>query len=57
MLFRSYGSDRESVLQTITSGRHGVMPAFEGNLKPEEIKAISVYTFSFAAKPPPLPQP
>jgi len=24
------------------------MPAFEGRLKPEEIKAVSVYVFAFA---------
>jgi len=26
------------------------MPAFEGTLKPEEIKAVSVYVFSRAEK-------
>jgi cbb3-type cytochrome c oxidase subunit III len=45
-----YGSDRASVLESITKGRRGVMPAFEGTLKPEEIKAVSVYVFSRAAK-------
>ena len=25
-----YGADRASILESITRGRHGVMPAFEG---------------------------
>jgi mono/diheme cytochrome c family protein len=45
-----YGSDRASILQSINRGRHGVMPAFEGALKPEEIKAVSVYVFSRGEK-------
>jgi mono/diheme cytochrome c family protein len=45
-----YGSDRASINESITRGRRGVMPAFEGTLKPEEIKAVSVYVFSRAAK-------
>jgi cytochrome c oxidase cbb3-type subunit 3 len=45
-----WGSDRASILESITRGRRGVMPAFEGTLKPEEIKAVSVYVFSRARK-------
>ena len=45
-----YGADRASILESITKGRHGVMPAFEGSLKPEEIKAVSVYVFSRARR-------
>jgi cytochrome c oxidase cbb3-type subunit 3 len=45
-----YGSDGAANLDSITRGRRGLMPAFEGTLKPEEIKAVSVYVFSFAAK-------
>jgi cytochrome c oxidase cbb3-type subunit 3 len=45
-----YGTDRASILESITRGRHGVMPAFEHALKPEEIKAVSIYVFSRAAK-------
>ncbi len=45
-----YGSDRASILESIIKGRRGVMPAFEGKLKPEEIKAVSVYVFSRAEK-------
>jgi cytochrome c oxidase cbb3-type subunit 3 len=43
-----YGSDRASISESITKGRRGEMPAFEGVLKPEEIKAVSVYVFSRA---------
>ncbi len=45
-----YGSDRAAINESITRGRRGVMPAFEGTLKPEEIKAVSVYVFSRSAK-------
>jgi cytochrome c oxidase cbb3-type subunit 3 len=44
-----YGADRASIRQSIVKGRHGVMPAFEGVLKPEELKAVSVYVFWRAA--------
>jgi len=45
-----YGSDRASILESINRGRRGVMPAFEGKLKPEEIRAVSVYVFSHAGR-------
>jgi cytochrome c oxidase cbb3-type subunit 3 len=47
-----FGSDRATVLETIKQGRRGTMPAFEGKLRPEEIKAVSVFTFSRALKEP-----
>jgi cytochrome c oxidase cbb3-type subunit III len=47
-----YGSDRESVRESLVKGRHGSMPAFEGVLKPAEIKAVSIFVFSHAAVPP-----
>jgi cytochrome c oxidase cbb3-type subunit 3 len=43
-----YGSDRTSIRESITKGRHGTMPAFEDVLKPQELKAVSVYVFSQA---------
>src|SRR5262245_29016079 len=46
-----YGSDRASIRESLVKGRHGKMPAFEGALKPEEIKAVSVFVFSHAATP------
>ena len=43
-----YGADRGSIRESIIKGRHGSMPAFGGVLKPEELKAVSVYVFSRA---------
>jgi len=40
-----YGSDRASILESIVRGRRGVMPAFENQLKPEELKAVSIYLY------------
>ena len=45
-----WGSDRASVLESIVKGRRGVMPAFDGTLKPEEIKAVSIFVFSHARR-------
>jgi len=45
-----YGSDKASIMESITKGRRGVMPAFDGMLKPEELKAVSVYVFAQARK-------
>lgn len=47
-----YGSDRASVMDSIVKGRAGMMPAFDGQLKPEEIKAVAVYIY-YRALPPP----
>ena len=44
-----YGSDKSSIVESITKGRRGVMPEFGDKLKPEELKAVSVYVFSQAA--------
>ncbi len=49
-----YGSDKASIVESITKGRRGVMPDFGTKLKPEELKAVSVYVFSQAAPQPPL---
>jgi len=45
-----WGSDRASILESIVKGRRGVMPAFDDTLKPEEIKAVSIFVFSHARK-------
>ncbi len=44
-----YGSDKASIVESITKGRRGEMPAFGDRLKPEELKAVSIYVFSQAA--------
>jgi cytochrome c oxidase cbb3-type subunit 3 len=41
-----YGSDEAAVIETITNGRNGVMPAWSGRLDPSTIKALAVYVHS-----------
>lgn|GEM_PF-2497834 len=50
-----YGSDKASIVESITKGRRGVMPGFGKALKPEELKAVSVYVFQRALKEPAPP--
>ena len=38
-----FGADRDAILESITKGRHGRMPAFGTVLKPEELNAVSVF--------------
>jgi cytochrome c oxidase cbb3-type subunit 3 len=38
-----YGSDEATLIETITNGRAGVMPAWVGRLDPSTIKALAVY--------------
>jgi cytochrome c oxidase cbb3-type subunit 3 len=45
-----WGSDRASIQESIVKGRRGVMPAFEDTLKPEEIRAVSVFVFAHARR-------
>jgi cytochrome c oxidase cbb3-type subunit 3 len=47
-----YGSDKASIVESITKGRRGTMPGFGKTLKPEELKAVSVFVFSRALKEP-----
>ncbi len=41
-----YGGDRATIRETIWNGRAGVMPAWEGRLREEEILALAVYVHS-----------
>jgi cytochrome c oxidase cbb3-type subunit III len=41
-----YGSDEPTVVETITNGRAGVMPAWVGRLDPATVKALAVYVHS-----------
>jgi cytochrome c oxidase cbb3-type subunit 3 len=43
-----FGADKASIVESITKGRRAVMPAFDTVLKPEELKAVSVYVFNQA---------
>lgn len=45
-----FGSDKASIVESITKGQRGVMPAFDAILKPEELKGVSVYVFNQARK-------
>jgi cytochrome c oxidase cbb3-type subunit 3 len=47
-----FGSDKASIVESITKGRRGVMPAFEKILKPEELKAVSVYVYMQSRRSP-----
>jgi len=47
-----YGSDRETIRESIHKGRRSTMPAFGEALKPEELKAVTVFVFSHAAVAP-----
>lgn len=42
-----YGSEEAAVIETITNGRSGVMPAWTGRLDVATIKALAVYVHSF----------
>lgn len=41
-----YGSDEATLIETISNGRAGVMPAWEARLDPATIKAMTVYVHS-----------
>jgi cytochrome c oxidase cbb3-type subunit III len=41
-----YGSDEATIVETITHGRGGVMPAWVGRLDPVTIKALTVFVHS-----------
>ena len=42
-----YGGDEATLVETITNGRGGVMPAWVDRLDPSTIKALAVYVHSF----------
>jgi cytochrome c oxidase cbb3-type subunit 3 len=41
-----YGSEEATIIETVTNGRAGVMPAWEGRLDTGTIKAMAVYVHS-----------
>ena len=41
-----YGGDEATIIETITNGRGGVMPAWAGRLDPTTIKVMAVYVHS-----------
>jgi cytochrome c oxidase cbb3-type subunit III len=53
-----YAGTKEDIIQQMTLGRNGVMPAFSQRLKPEQIKALAVYVWTLGGgenDPPPAP--
>jgi cytochrome c oxidase cbb3-type subunit 3 len=38
-----YGRDNDSIVETITNARYGIMPAFQGRLTDAEIRKVAVY--------------
>lgn len=44
-----YGSDRQSIYDTIFHGRQGVMPHWEARLSPLELKILSLYVADMSA--------
>lgn len=38
-----FGGDKAAIVETLSYGRRGVMPAWEGRLSPETIKLLAVY--------------
>ena len=41
-----YGSSRQAIVESIKTGRGGMMPAWAGRLDPENLKALAVYVHS-----------
>jgi len=41
-----YGGDEATIIETVTNGRAGVMPAWVGRLDPTTVKAMAVYVHS-----------
>lgn len=48
----TYGGSVAAISETITKGRHGVMPAWKGVLSEGEIHLVSSYVFSLTNSPP-----
>lgn len=42
-----FGGDKQTIAQTVTNGRGGVMPAWGGRLNEPTIKALTVYVHTF----------
>ncbi len=41
-----YGSDEATIVEVITNGKNGVMPAWADRLDPATLKALAVYVHS-----------
>lgn len=47
-----YGGSRDEIRKQIVTGRGGVMPAWEGRLSPETIRALAIYVHSLGGGEP-----
>lgn len=53
-----YGGDRESLVQTVTNARYGVMPSWNGRLDPVTVKMLAAYVHSLGGgEAAPAPDP
>uniref|UniRef100_UPI00333FD5E9 cytochrome-c oxidase, cbb3-type subunit III n=1 Tax=Castellaniella defragrans TaxID=75697 RepID=UPI00333FD5E9 len=43
-----WGGEPERILETITQGRHGIMPSWKASIKPDEASAIAQYVRSLS---------
>lgn len=51
-----WGGDKASIHQTVVNARSGVMPAWEGRLNPDTLKALTVYLHSLGGTEPDVPE-
>jgi len=51
-----WGGDKKSIHATITQARVGVMPAWEGRLSPDTLKALTIYIHSLGGTEPDVPE-
>ena len=46
-----FGGTHEKINETLTNGRHGMMPAFKGVLKDEQVAQVANYVLSLSGEP------
>lgn len=51
-----WGGDKKSIHATVTQARVGVMPAWEGRLSPDTLKALTIYIHSLGGTEPDVPE-
>jgi len=52
-----YGGDRDTLTQTVTNSRYGVMPAWGARLDPVTLKMLAAYVHSLGGGEDFLPEP
>lgn len=51
-----FGGDRQSIHRMVSQSRIGVMPAWEGRLSPDTLKALTIYIHSLGGTAPETPE-